>query len=55
MISQTQFGTQAMTSIKQAMPENPKYDGPGGLEIPGTQNEFAANSYKPLPKPGVGA
>lgn len=52
MISQAQFGSQAMTASKQAMPENVKFDGPGGLETPGTQNKFAANSNTPLPKPG---
>ena len=52
MISQVQFGTQAMTASKQAMPENPKYTGPGELAISGTQNKFAANAYAPLPKPG---
>jgi hypothetical protein len=52
MISQAQFGSQAMTASKQAMPENTKYDGPGGLENSGSQNNFAANSNKPLPKPG---
>lgn len=52
MISQAQFGSQAMSVSKQAMPENPKYDGPAGLETSGTQDKFAANSYKPLPKPG---
>jgi hypothetical protein len=55
MISQTQFGSQAMTASKQAMPENPKYDGPAGLEISGIQNKFVPNFNKPLPKPGVGA
>ena len=52
MISQTQFGSQAMTASKQAMPETVKYDGPGELETSGNQNKFAANSSKPLPKPG---
>ena len=55
MISQAQFGNQAMTASKQAMPESTKYDGPGGLETPGTQNKFAANSATPLPKPGFGS
>ena len=52
MISQLQFGRQAMTVSKQAMPESVKYNGPGELEISGNQNKFAANSNKPLPKPG---
>lgn len=52
MISQVQFGSQAMTVNKQAMPENVKYDGPGEVEVSGSQNNFAANSSKPLPKPG---
>ena len=55
MISQTQFGSQAMTASKQAMPENPKYDGPAGLETSGIQNKFVPNFNKPLPKPGFGA
>ena len=52
MISQTEFGSQAMTVSKQAMPETKKFDGPGGLEISGAQNKFAANFRTPLPKPG---
>jgi hypothetical protein len=52
MISQAQFGNQAMTVSKQAMPEKVKYDGPGEVEVSGSQNMFAANSNKPLPKPG---
>ena len=52
MISQAQFGSQAMTISKQAMPEKVKYDGPGEVEVSGSQNRFAANSNKPLPKPG---
>jgi hypothetical protein len=52
MISQVQFGSQAMTISKQAMPEKVKYDGPGEIEASGIQNKFAANSNKPLPKPG---
>jgi hypothetical protein len=52
MISQTQFGSQAMTASKQAMPENKKYDGPGGLEESSSANKFAANSNAPLAKPG---
>ena len=55
MISQAQFRSQAMSASKQAMPENPKYDGPAGLETSGNQNKFAANSTTPLPKPGFGA
>jgi hypothetical protein len=52
MISQTQFGSQAMTASKQAMPESVKYDGPGEIKVSGSQNMLAANSNKPLPKPG---
>jgi len=52
MISQTQFGSQAMTASKQAMPENVKYNGPGEIKVSGSQNMLAANSNKPLPKPG---
>ena len=52
MISQTEFGSQAMTVSKQAMPETSKFDGPGGLEVSGSQNKFSANAHTPLPKPG---
>ena len=59
MLSQVQMGSalkmssqNSITQSKQAMPENVKYDGPGGLEISGTDNRFAANSSAPLPKPG---
>lgn len=56
MISQTQFGLKpSITASKQAMPESVKYDGPAGLEVNGLQNKFAANSRKPLPKPGFGS
>jgi len=52
MISQVQFGQQAMTVSKQAMPENLKFDGKAGIPTPGTQNHLAANSNAALPKPG---
>ena len=52
MISKTQFGSQAMTVSKQAMPESLKFDGPASLEVSGAQNSMAANANKPLPKPG---
>ena len=52
MISQTQFGSQAMTVSKQAMPETKRYDGPAGLDTSGSDNKFAANSTSSLPKPG---
>lgn len=52
MISQVQFGQQAMTVNKQAMPETTKFDGKAGIPTPGTQNHFAANSNASLPKPG---
>jgi hypothetical protein len=52
MISQPQFGNQAMTANKQAMPESTKFDGPASVEVSGAQNSMAANSNKPLPKPG---
>lgn len=52
MISQPQFGSQAMTASKQAMPEKDKFDGPAGLDTSGAQNKFAANSNTSLPKPG---
>ena len=51
MLSQVQMNS--ITKSKQAMPENVKYDGPGSLEISGSQNMFAAHSNTPLPKPGV--
>ena len=41
-----------MSASKQAMPERKKFDGPEGLNTPGTQNNLAANANKPLPKPG---
>jgi hypothetical protein len=52
MISKVQFGSQAMTMNKQAMPESTKFDGPAGVETSGAQNSMAANSNRPLPKPG---
>lgn len=59
MLSQVQMGSAvkmdyqpSLTQNKQAMPENTKYNGPGGLEVSGTQNRFAANNSAPLPKPG---
>jgi hypothetical protein len=50
MLSQVQMGS--ITKDKQAMPENGKYDGPGGLEVSSSDNTFAANSHTSLPKPG---
>lgn len=56
MLSNPQFGGQkSITADKQAMPEDDKYDGPGGLEISAEEDKQAANSYKPLPKPGFGS
>jgi hypothetical protein len=52
MISKVQFGGQAMTANKQAMPESIKFDGPASVEVSSAQNSMAANSNKPLPKPG---
>ena len=52
MISQPQFGSQAMTVSKQAMPEKDKFDGPAGIDSSGAQNKFADNSSSSLPKPG---
>jgi hypothetical protein len=53
MISNSQFGGQPnITANKQAMPENPKYDGPAGLDTSGSDNKFAANNSQPLAKPG---
>lgn len=52
MISQPQFGSQSMTANKQAMPEADKFDGPSGISTPGGENNFAAHSNMPLPKPG---
>ena len=53
MLSQPQFGSKpAITANKQAMPENDRYDGPAGLDTPGSDNKFAANSTSSLPKPG---
>lgn len=55
MISQAEFGNTSNTSMtisKSAMPEDSRYDGPGELEVSESQNKFAANSNKPLPKPG---
>jgi hypothetical protein len=49
MLSEAQ---QSITLSKQAMPENDKYDGPGGLKISDEEDKFAANSTKALPKPG---
>ena len=34
------------------MPENDRYDGPGGLETSSSEDKFAANSNSSLPKPG---
>ena len=52
MISQPQFGSQAMTVNKQAMPEKGKFDGPAGINTSGAQDKFAANSNTSLAKPG---
>ena len=55
MISQAEFGNASnnpVTAVKSAAPENPKYDGPGGLDVSGAQNKFAPNSRTSLPKPG---
>lgn len=59
MLSQVQMGSSvkmgsqnSITKNKQAMPESNKYDGPGGLEVSGSENSFAANSGTHLPKPG---
>lgn len=52
MISTTQFSDQAMTKNKQAMPEKLKFDGPGSIPVSSAQDKMAANSSKPLPKPG---
>ena len=52
MISQVQFGSQAMTASKQAMPETTHFDGPAGLDPSGGENKIAANTAKPLAKPG---
>ena len=52
MLSQAQLGDAAMTQKKQAMPEQGKFDGPAGIDTPGGENNYAANSTKPLPKPG---
>jgi hypothetical protein len=55
MISRTQFSGQSMTVKKQAMPEMKKFDGPASLNISGAQNMLAANSNKPIAKPGFGS
>jgi len=34
------------------MPETGKFDGPAGLESSGSENKFAANTTKPLARPG---
>jgi len=52
MISQPQFGANSMTANKQAMPEANTFDGPSGINIPGGENNYAAHSNTPLPKPG---
>jgi hypothetical protein len=49
MLSEAQ---QSITSSKQAMPENDKYDGPSGIKQSTGQNNFAANANTSLPKPG---
>lgn len=50
MLSQVQMGS--LTENKQAIAENPKYDGPAGLDVSGSENKFAANVHTSLPKPG---
>jgi hypothetical protein len=52
MISQNEFGSESITTSKQAMPEKNKFDGPGGLDVSSSDNKFAANSTSSLPKPG---
>lgn len=52
MISQPEFGQQAMTATKQAMPEADKFDGPAGISTSGASNKFAANQSQPIAKPG---
>jgi hypothetical protein len=52
MISQPQFGSNAMTQNKQAMPEAQHFDGPAGINTPGGENKFAANSSMAIAKPG---
>ena len=55
MISQAEFGNASnnpVTVAKSAVAESPKYDGPGGLKVSESQNKFAANSARSLPKPG---
>jgi hypothetical protein len=55
MISTKQFGSQAMTTSTQAMPEMKKFDGPVSINVSGAQNMQAANSNKPIAKPGFGS
>lgn len=56
MLSKPQFGSNpALTTSKQAMPEDDKYDGPAGLEVSAEGDKLAANSHLPLPKPGFGS
>lgn len=50
MLSQVQMGS--LTENKQAIAESPKFDGPAGLEVSGSENRFAANDGMHLPKPG---
>lgn len=53
MGSVVKMGSQnSITKNKQAMPENTRYDGPSDLPVSSKQNNFAANSSMPLPKPG---
>ena len=52
MISQAEFGSQAMTEKKQAMPETAKFEGPSGLSSSSSENKFAANENTPIAKPG---
>jgi len=55
MISQVQFGAQAMTASKQAMPESSKFDGPGAGNISGADNRFSPHANMPLANSGSNA
>lgn len=55
MISQSEFGSQAMSPSKQAMPETTKFDGPSGLKTSGSENQFAANSGTHIAASGSGS
>lgn len=54
MISNSEFGQNAMTASKQAMPESGKYDGPSGISTPGGENSFAAHVTSPIAGSGSG-